>query len=886
MPAKLPPTSAFTYCAELSVDGAKSVSFENPVVVWVDNFLGFNVGEVVPVGFYDRDRAVWAPSKNGVVVRLLDTNEDGIVDAYTDGQSQYPAKGLNDKVRYVPGNTFWRVEISHFTPWDFNWPYGPPADAIGPNPPSPPISAIKGKECELTQLSSYVENQECTFHEDLPIPGTDLFLHYASNRTPGFKPRITIPASGSSVPASLVGIIVKMELAGRVYEVTLPPEPEQQAEFIWDGRDYLGREVAGSTSARINIGFEYRTVYNSGSAIFSQAFAQPGTKATLVPTRENIIVWKESALTIHRGKTDLAEGWTLSPHHLLIPSDPDTLHKGDGARLRNNIRTISTAASAKRVGDGWSFFRGFVADNAGNIYFSDGYNYRYMKLDPGGVITYYPTLDTNIGMVKPSGLALDGAGNLYFTNPKTDSGDFIGKIDLAGEIKIIAGNPQREKGFSGDGGLAIEAHLNYPEDLAVDAYGNIYITDTWNNRIRKVDPNGIITTIAGNGQSGFSGDGGPATQASLAWPRGVAIDPRGNIYISDTDNNRIRKVEPGGTITTIAGNGQSGFGGDGGPATQAGIAWPRGLALDPTGNLYIADVSNNRIRKVDKAGIITTIAGNGEQENTFDSQNKGDGGPATQAPVHEPLGLAVDSAGNIYAGISFWGKIKKISWPGAFQSQGLAGDTVFTDDNAQGYILDSTGTHRTTYDLVTGKTLITFGYDQANKLLSITDRFGNQTTIQRDDSGVPLSIRSPDGIVTRLTVDGNNHLTAVTYPDNGANTFTYTSDGLLTGKTDPRGNRFGQQYDAGGLITRVYDPEGGNWGFSRKVDSAGNVFTAIQTAEGNATTYQDQTDFDRRLYSDKDRSLGLGVLLFPFIRRSYRNGTTLLRPGPDDEIRS
>ena len=134
MPAKLPPTSAFTYCAELSVDGAKNVRFEKPVVVWVDNFLGFDVGEVVPVGFYDRDRAVWVPSDNGVVVRLLDTNGDGIVDAYTDGPNQYPAEGLTDPVRYVPGSTFWRVELSHFTPWDCNWPAGPPPDAIAPNP--------------------------------------------------------------------------------------------------------------------------------------------------------------------------------------------------------------------------------------------------------------------------------------------------------------------------------------------------------------------------------------------------------------------------------------------------------------------------------------------------------------------------------------------------------------------------------------------------------------------------------------------------------------------------------------------------------------------------------------------------------------------------------
>ena len=164
-------------------------------------------------------------------------------------------------------------------------------------------------------------------------------------------------------------------------------------------------------------------------------------------------------------------------------------------------------------------------DKAGNIYFSDGYNCRYMKLDPSGVITYYSTLYTDIGIVNPSGLALDGAGNYYFTNPDAYYGGFVGKIDPAGRFSIIAGN--RQQGFSGDGGPATEARLNYPEDLVVDAYGNIYITDTWNNRIRKVDPNGIITTIAGNGQMGYSGDGGPATQAGLDFPAVWRWIPRG-----------------------------------------------------------------------------------------------------------------------------------------------------------------------------------------------------------------------------------------------------------------------------------------------------------------------------------------------------------------------
>ncbi len=689
-----------------------------------------------------------------------------------------------------------------------------------------------------------MENQSCVFHEDIPIPGTDLTLHYAADRTPGFKPRITIPASGPVVPDSLIKIIVKMEVAGRLFETVIdPPLADRQVEFVWDGQDYLGREMTGSTPARVQIGFEYPMEYYAGNSIFSQAFAQPGTNTTFIQARENIIAWKESVIMIDRGEADFAQGWTLSSHHLLNPGDPNTLQKGDGTRLRNNIRVVKTVATANPAANNFTSTRGVAIDKAGNIFFSDWDNFRYMKMETNGRITYYDLLNTEIGTVRPNGLALDGAGNLYFTNPETNTGDFVGKIDPAGKITIIAGNKQ--KGFDGDGGPATEAKLNWPEDIAVDPFGNIYITDTNNNRIRKVDPNGIITTIAGKDQRGYGGDGEAATQASLAGPRGVAVDPRGNIYIADTDNNRIRRVDPSGIITTIAGTGMAGFEGDGGPATQARVAWPRGMAFDQSGNLYIADEGNYRIRKIDTGGIISTVAGNGQRAN-----DDGDGGPATQATIHDPRGVAVDSRGDVYVAKTGYGKIKKISMPGAFKPQDFANDIVFVDENGLGYSLSSSGRHQTTFDPITGKTLLTFGYDQAENLVSITDRFGNQTTIQRDGSGAPLSITSPDGQVTQLTVV-NNQLTKIAFPDNAAYTFTYTMDGLLTEKVDPRGRRFIHQYDSGGLITSVFDPEGGNWGFSRTVDSTGNHFINIQTAEGNSTLYRDRTDFTGNYSSTK-----------------------------------
>ena len=334
--------------------------------------------------------------------------------------------------------------------------------------------------------------------------------------------------------------------------------------------------------------------------------------------------------------------------------------------------TISTVAGngvSGFAGDGGpataanlAFPAALTFDSAGNMYIADASNSRVRKVDTNGTITTFAGTgdfgdfgDTNVatkaGMNRPYGVVMDKAGNLYIADAYNDA---IRKVAASGGImSTFAGTFQ---GFGGDGGGATGALMDTPTALVFDAAGNLYIADTNNHRIRKVGTDGNITTFAGNGNAADFGDGGPATSASLNSPEGLAIDNAGNIYVADTASHRVRKISPDGTITTVAGNGSGGFQGDGGPATKANLYYPKGLAVDASsGNLYIADWLNSRIRVVTPDGNIYTVAGNGSYD------YYGDGGPATSAALRFPWGLAVDAAGNVYVADDENSTIRKLT---------------------------------------------------------------------------------------------------------------------------------------------------------------------------------------------------------------------------------
>lgn len=337
----------------------------------------------------------------------------------------------------------------------------------------------------------------------------------------------------------------------------------------------------------------------------------------------------------------------------------------DGTNLPST-GTISTVASTG------SFATCVAVDKSGNLFFSGSTTYAVTELATSGVLTTIAGTGTNgysgdggmatnasMGVIK--GVAADSAGDLFIADSTPGT---IRKVDANGVITTFAGSGSI--GYSGDGGAATSAQLSVPSGVAVDAFGNVFIADSANNVIRKVDTNGIITTFAGNGTSGFWGDGGPATNAELAGPTGVAVDSMGRVFISDNVNLRVRKVDTNGIISTFAGGGtNSGTDGlgDGGPATGAQFASnPVAVAVDNFGNLFIVDPIGSRIREVFAGSdIILTVAGTGLDARLGYSQGKGDGGPATAGRLGRPAGVAADNAGNLYIADGWDACIRKVS---------------------------------------------------------------------------------------------------------------------------------------------------------------------------------------------------------------------------------
>ncbi|HEX2204525.1 MAG TPA: hypothetical protein VHG91_14535, partial [Longimicrobium sp.] len=585
-------------------------------------------------------------------------------------------------------------------------------------------------------------------------------------------------------------------------------------------------------------------------------------------------------------------GWTLDVHHAYDPVGR-VLYGGDGSRrsAASQTHVLETVAGGPTPAPGTPPLvpSGMVMAPDGSVYVASYATHQVWRWHRDGRFTLVagnggygcggdggPATAANLAF--PDGVALGPDGSLYIED---SSNDRIRRVAPDGTISTFAGAGQcdepsfvpasaRAAGAAagadtvfpkrrarvpveetdgarvasaallalGDGGPADQALLSSPYGVDVAKDGSVYIADSGHNRIRRVTPDGIITTVAGTGTYGFSGDGGAATLARLAGAWGVTIGPDGSLYVSDTGNERVRRVGVDGVIATVAGNGGYGFSGDGGPAVQARMRTPADrLAFGADGSVYIPDSDNGRIRRVTPDGVISTVAGSDAfcSASTLDC---GDGGPATAAAMGYMYDLMTGPDGELYIADTGAGRLRRLR-PAV---PGLTGSeiAVASEDGLSLHVFDAAGRHLRTVSARTETVGYAFGYDAAGRLATVTDWSGRVTRIERDPAGTPTAVVGPFGDRTALETDAAGWLSRVENPAGEATLLTHTPDGLLLRLENPAGRVHAFEYDALGRLTRDDDGAGG---FQTLVqaDSADSEGVARLTAEGRSSRFVTET---------------------------------------------
>ncbi len=867
MPAELPPTIGYTYCVELGVDeadavGAKTVTFNQPVPFYVENFLGFPVGGIVPAGYYDKEQAVWVPSDNGLVIKILGQT-DGRADLdITGGNMAADAASLAalsitdaERVRlaslYAKGQSLWRVPIPHLSSWDCNWGWGPPLNAVFPMIPS--------WLYENPQPCPPCEGQNQTCKQAVPVSGTSVSLHYNSERTPGCTAAntIEIPYSHTNVPPSTKRIELVVEVSGRKFTNSFDATPNGRFSFLWDGKDAYGRQVQGCQRVTMRVGFVYDGKYQSPATLYGTFGHNFLPEEMTVNSRQECTFWQQLVSFIggwHSHGLGLG-GWTLSNHHAYDPISR-TVYYGDGRKRQavSTGRTIDLSAGGGT--NNWDY--GIPA--------------------------------TALKMYDPQGVAIAPTGELYIA----DTGEHrILKVDRNGMVQHVAGNSGCGGAFAGDGGQAVSACLNRPTYLAFGPDGALYFTDSENDRIRRIELSGMMSTVAGGGTPGDGlGDGGAATDALLIDPKGIAVGRDGRLFIADYGHSRVRVVSPEGIIQTAAGGGLSEA--DGAPAAQSKLGNPVGLAVTPDGTLYLSYMgrlrgatSNGQICRVDPVGRLSLFAGahgnppvNGRDARIAALQMEavavgpdgdvyvwawwsgtvlcrigadglihhvagrlyaggygGNGGPAVGAPMGSVPSMTFGPDGRIYwTEKTQWGphvvRHATLPLPG-FDGGALR---IPSEDGAQLFEFDQAGRHLRTLDSLTGAEVDTFHYNASGLLTSVTDGDGNITTIERALDGAPLAIIGPFGQRTALETDGDGNLSRIEDPANSTHAFAYGAGGLLQSVVDPRTNKFNFAYDTDGRLVREESAGCCAGELSRSQTNTTTTVT-VTSPEGRPTSY-------------------------------------------------
>lgn len=880
MPSELPPTSGYTYYLELTADeelavGAIGVEFNQPVVFYLENFIGFAVGSHAPVGFYDRQNGVWKGEPDGRVVKVisiiagaadLDTDGDGSADNGIGTGENGGDLGISLAERqtiaglYAAGQTLWRVQTTHFSPGDINWPYGPPPDAVPPDGGDPDNDDRRKSPCDCPPCKAGGSIIECgnqTLGESIPIVGTGMSLNYRSDRVPGrlAANRLDIPITGATVPASLEAATLEVNVAGQRHTQRFGNATAQRTSFGWDGKDAYGRAVQGQQTARVRVGFEYEAVFQATPQDYYRSWALANGNPTSLTARNRAVLYRDFDLRI--GAWDARGqglgGWSLSEHHV-YDHLARQLYLGTGERRRDIdglAPVVSTIAGNGSTGapieggrataspmtvrgalatepDGSVLFKTVNAGTRLHRLKPDGTFQRIAgSLTSGAPLFGASALDSTLAFSDRFATGPDGS--IYITHPNRG---IVTRIRPGDQFVEVFAGTLDQLGFAGDGGPATAARLNQPRDIAVGSDGSVYLHDAANRRIRRIGPDGFIATVAGNGDT-CGGllpdpqcDEGPALGQKIGSATShnhLAIAPDGAIWAirpagTFAPLTELYRIGIDGVLRVIAGKrdvtpGSPQSTAEGIPARNANVRDLVGIAFDREGLVHFGlpyGIGFNRteIRFIDRTGNIRVLAGSS-------TGFGGDGGPARSARFNGLASVAFNPAGELVVIDSANNRIRRLQsrFPGF---AGTADILLPAQDGSVVYRFDPNGRHLQTLHGLTGAALLSFGYDGAGRLTTVTDGNNNITTIQRNGTGAPTAIVAPFGQVTQLATDANGWLTQITNPANETVGLTHQANGLLTGMTTPKGQSYTFAYDAAtGHLQNDADPAGGHQALAR-----------------------------------------------------------------------
>lgn len=883
MPATLPPSSAYTYCVELSADVADSIAqagspvtgttFTKPVACYVRGFMPLPVGTRVPIGYYDKIRGRWVASTDGLVLRIKglsggQATVDVTGDDVADTTSVLDALGVDATERtqlasqFSIGDTVWRASVDHFSTWDFNLNLDRLASALSSagGRAGQPLGIIPGG---CTVRGSIIDCENRVLGERIEIVGTPYSLNYQSMRAPGDRALRTlrIPIGSDQIPAGVQKVFVIVDVAGQRLEqvVDHAPSLEDVVSVTWNGLDAYGRRVQGAVTANVQVGYQYNVSYaagNGGSSLGNAAASRGSFGSAPGDRSVGRVSWIRQSVSVGAPSMESAGlgGWTISPHHFYDRTGTGTIYYGDGTfeqgRKDPLLWSIIVAGPGNRTAPRPTpYFTMLPRDIAtgpdGSIYIADGmgsvnrvtsdFDSVYVvagQTSPGDYQGDGPATATTLKQV--TGLAFGPDGALYVVATGDDVAPNIRVMRVANDsIRTIAGTGAQAYPTVGLGGPATQAQLGGLNAIAVGPDGSVFISAGGQNNdtvIHRIGTNGIITQYAGGGTTVGTEDS--ALVIKISQISDMAIDGRGNLYIAEDAGGRIRKIAPDGWSTIIATD----------PISPPQGNWfPHCLSVAQDGSIWFTTVGGGRehVVRLDTDGTQSIIAGIGPRGGT-----NADGVPALAASLAGPAGVALGADGSIYmseiAGSS-GGSLRRI---GPTLPTQVAGEiAVPSSDGSEIHYFNLLGRHLRTRDALTGAMRYSFTYDSGHRLHAIYHD-GDSTVITRSGAS-PTAIIGPYGKTTSLGIQ-DGYLHTLTNPNSEIHTLSTDALGLLTAYEDPESHTYAFEYDEDGRLSRDDDPAGGSQQLSSPTyNTSGNSRVHLRTTgEDRKTQYTVTNRYD------------------------------------------